>query len=45
VVSLAYNPALKSKIPAAVQTKVDAAQADILAGRLKLVPDALASAR
>jgi basic membrane protein A len=45
VVSLVYNPGLKEKIPADVQKKVDAAQADILAGRLKLVPGEMASAR
>ncbi len=37
VVSLVYNPALKAKIPAAVQQKVEAARADILSGKLKLI--------
>jgi basic membrane protein A len=37
VVSVVYNPALKGKIPSDVQQKVQAAQADILAGKLKLV--------
>jgi hypothetical protein len=40
-----YNPALKKKIPAAVQQKVAAAQADIMAGKLKLVQTAAAPAR
>jgi basic membrane protein A and related proteins len=39
VVSLAYNPALKARIPAAVRKKVDPARAEILAGRLKLIQD------
>lgn len=39
VVSLVYNPALKSRIPAAVLVKVDAARAQILAGKLKLIQD------
>jgi basic membrane protein A and related proteins len=45
VVSVVYNPALKKKIPAAVQQKVAAAQADIMAGKLKLFQTAAAPAR
>jgi basic membrane protein A and related proteins len=37
VVSLVYNPALKTRIPAAVQTKVDTVRRDIVAGKLKLI--------
>lgn len=40
VVSLAYNPALKARIPAEVLKKVDAARSDILAGKLKLIQEA-----
>src|SRR5439155_12180917 len=39
VISLAYNPALKTKIPADVQKKVEAAQADITSGKLKLIAE------
>jgi basic membrane protein A len=39
VISLAYNPALKAKIPADVQKKVEAAQADITSGKLKLIAE------
>ncbi len=39
VVSVVYNPALKPKVPAAVQNKVDPARAEILAGRLKLIQE------
>jgi basic membrane protein A and related proteins len=39
VVSLVYNPALKAKVPAAVQQKVEAARGEILAGKLKLIRD------
>jgi basic membrane protein A len=39
VVSLVYNPALKSRVPAEVQRKIDAARADILSGKLKLIQE------
>jgi basic membrane protein A len=37
VVSLVYNPALKSRVPAPVALKVEGARADILSGKLKLI--------
>jgi basic membrane lipoprotein Med (substrate-binding protein (PBP1-ABC) superfamily) len=40
VVSLVYNPALKAKVPSAVQRKVEAARSEILIGKLKVVRDA-----
>jgi basic membrane lipoprotein Med (substrate-binding protein (PBP1-ABC) superfamily) len=39
VVSLAYNPALRSRIPTSVQAKVEAARAAIEAGKLKLIQE------
>jgi basic membrane lipoprotein Med (substrate-binding protein (PBP1-ABC) superfamily) len=39
VVSLVYNPALKAKIPAVVQQKVEAARAAITAGKLTLIQE------
>jgi basic membrane lipoprotein Med (substrate-binding protein (PBP1-ABC) superfamily) len=37
VVSVVYNPALQQKIPAGLQQKVEAAKAEIIAGRLQLL--------
>jgi basic membrane lipoprotein Med (substrate-binding protein (PBP1-ABC) superfamily) len=37
VVSVTYNPALKTRIPAVVMKKVESARGDILSGKLKLV--------